>query len=182
MTCKVEKPWRKHPLSQNPPHRPPRGRRSHPGAGWPRSAGTGSSHGGRSVPQRWRAPGCRHGGRRSSRRHCCPRGMMATGGQGKLGWQQLLAPTLSQDFAGSQEGVMGAFPFLQRWVRVLRTWLLAPAREWHVSAPETSWVRKQAGRSLEPVGVRLHSPRLGPTSPPVPAKHPPTRSWTSTPG
>lgn len=176
MTWKVEKPCPKHPLSQNPPHRPPCGRRSRPGAGWPRSAGTGSSRGGRSVPRRWRVPGCRHGGRRSSRRHCCPRGMVAAGGQDKLGWHQLLAPTLPQGFAGRSGGVTGAFPLLQRWVGVLRTWLLAPARERRVSAPENQLGQETGREEPGACGRSLAQPLTRPRQPPVPAKHPPPRA------
>lgn len=168
------------PVPQEPPHHPPRRRCSRPGAGWPRSASTGSSRGGRSVPRHWLSPRCRHGAHRSSRRRCSPLSSpsVAAGAGDTPRWHRgpgtRPAPWLCQQPWGHGAGLCPSRRWLccSGWVRERQT----PLRK-------TSRVRKQAGRSWEPVGVRLHSPGpspwLGPGSrwcPPL--QCPPALSWT----
>lgn len=86
------------------------------------------------------------------------------------------------------QGVWGggeAFPLLQRWVWVLGTGLLAPARERQVLAPENQLGQETGREEPGACGRSLAQPRSQPLArahqPPVPLKHPPTHSWTPPP-
>lgn len=81
--------------------------------------------------------------------------------------------------ARGARGVGGLCPLLQRWVWVLGTGLLAPARERQVLAPENQLGQET---SREEPGARRRSlaqPRSQPLAR-CPPKRPPTQSWTPT--